>query len=444
MPDIRDLLNRAAGPAPAADLAAVARDAHRRSVTRRATAGVAAALLVGAAVAVGIPALRPATVYEGGPDEIPTGVLLGPPTPTQPPTPFPETSPVPPDGTATAAPGEALVAPLPPAPIAPRDTPLSVWTGAEMVVMGGFTADGRGAGGDGAAYDPTTNTWRLIPPPPGDLQVGSLFPDGNGVLVVGHEAAASRQLAVARYDLGRQEWATLPPVPLSPRDTALIGFTGRHLAIFGGVASLEPVTGGDSPSQPGDGAVYDTETGAWRPIAEVPKAVAFADGVTALGGELVATGLTGGEEWWVYDPEADDWRVMPGVPVRSDFALTAAGDDLFAVGTDPRDDFGADYRTFRFDAAAGTWQDLGLAPGRMEWAGWTGERLVTSPWGGNTPLYAFDPEAGQWTVLPSPSGVREGDALVLGGDLALSWSGRDTSTGWPSPLSPEGARMLLP
>jgi N-acetylneuraminic acid mutarotase len=50
-----------------------------------------------------------------------------------------------------------------------RIYPVVVWTGAEMLVLEG-TADGRGRAGEsghGAAYDPSTDTWRLLATIPG-------------------------------------------------------------------------------------------------------------------------------------------------------------------------------------------------------------------------------------------------------------------------------------
>jgi hypothetical protein len=68
---------------------------------------------------------------------------------------------------------------LPPSPIAPRRNHVAVWTGSEMIVWGGEAGvigfDGaRGSAlSDGAAYDPATDTWRLLPDSPGRGSAGT-------------------------------------------------------------------------------------------------------------------------------------------------------------------------------------------------------------------------------------------------------------------------------
>lgn len=54
-----------------------------------------------------------------------------------------------------------------PSPLAPRFDPAVVWTGDEMLVVGGYDRNGDEFD-DGAAYDPATNTWRSIASVPVD------------------------------------------------------------------------------------------------------------------------------------------------------------------------------------------------------------------------------------------------------------------------------------
>lgn len=57
-----------------------------------------------------------------------------------------------------------------PSPLTLRSHVAGAWTGTELIVWGGIShdADGAFAGNpdDGAAYDPTTDTWRVLPPAP--------------------------------------------------------------------------------------------------------------------------------------------------------------------------------------------------------------------------------------------------------------------------------------
>lgn len=63
--------------------------------------------------------------------------------------------------------------PMAPAPITARALAASVWTGAEVVVIGGQAGDGRYLR-DAAAYNPTTNAWRRLPDAPHDVQPGAM------------------------------------------------------------------------------------------------------------------------------------------------------------------------------------------------------------------------------------------------------------------------------
>lgn len=62
--------------------------------------------------------------------------------------------------------------PMAPAPITARALAASVWTGTEVVVIGGQAGDGRYLR-DAAAYNPTTDTWRRLPDAPEDVLPGA-------------------------------------------------------------------------------------------------------------------------------------------------------------------------------------------------------------------------------------------------------------------------------
>jgi hypothetical protein len=106
---------------------------------------------------------------------------------------------------------------LPPAPLAHRSDHAAVWTGNDMLVWGGVQP-GRGgrsevAVADGAAYRPTTRTWRPVPPAPlaGDTAVWS----GTELLVFGRaEGGAESRLDAAAWDPRGERWRRLAASPL--------------------------------------------------------------------------------------------------------------------------------------------------------------------------------------------------------------------------------------
>lgn len=106
---------------------------------------------------------------------------------------------------------------LPPAPLARRSWHAAVWTGTDMLAWGGVQP-GRGgrsevALADGAAYRPTTRTWRPIPPAPlaGDTAVWS----GTELLVLGRaERGPGPWLGGAAWDPRGGRWRRLATSPL--------------------------------------------------------------------------------------------------------------------------------------------------------------------------------------------------------------------------------------
>lgn len=110
----------------------------------------------------------------------------------------------------------------PPMPIPPRERMGGVWTGDELIIWGGYATygnapdeDGDHVAGEGAAYNPTTDTWRV-----------------------------------------------LPPSPLTDRCDHTATWTGTDLIIFGGI---EPC-GQPNIMAKGDAATYNPETNLWQTL----------------------------------------------------------------------------------------------------------------------------------------------------------------------------------
>src|SRR5262249_46242931 len=98
--------------------------------------------------------------------------------------------------------------------IEPRRGATAVWTGRELVVLGGDTCLDAGAGNcpvdaelqRGAAYDPRTGAWRRIAPAPALLTgAGTVVRVGETVVVVDPQA----QGGTLSYDPDTDTWRTL-------------------------------------------------------------------------------------------------------------------------------------------------------------------------------------------------------------------------------------------
>lgn len=119
----------------------------------------------------------------------------------------------------------------------PRRFSYVAWTGSEMFVWGGNS--GSGGPGDGALYNPTTDSWRTI------SSVGAPEAGGSGIAVwtgaevviwgginFNNNAYLSRG---ARFNPSTNSWALLPQVNASGRDGCAAVWSGQEVLIFGGL-----------------------------------------------------------------------------------------------------------------------------------------------------------------------------------------------------------------
>src|SRR5438046_5166258 len=122
---------------------------------------------------------------------------------------------------------------LPAAPIAEPYIRTSVWTGTEMLILGRAFGGGSGTGTDqdiAAAYDPATDTWRVLPDGPD--REGSYEGDnkavwtGSEMLVWGINNKA--------YDPATDTWRRLPDPPVYWGSPAVAVWTGHQMIGWGG------------------------------------------------------------------------------------------------------------------------------------------------------------------------------------------------------------------
>jgi hypothetical protein len=175
-----------------------------------------------------------------------------------------------------------------PAPIEPVVNPVVAWSGSVMHVSGGWTFDDDGisASQRGAAYDPATNKWRLLPPLPG---------------------------------------AGLPNLP---GDRQLSGHTGgwvdgRFIIVGAGTSADEPSIAGFS---------YDPTTDSWSEISQPRDLVwpseGFAGSMSAVAhGDELAVLFPGAPEGVIgfYRPATNSWRYVGGAPGTSDAPQLVSG-----------------------------------------------------------------------------------------------------------------------
>ena len=155
-----------------------------------------------------------------------------------------------PDGR-PSAPGLARAAAFNPAsdtwrriapPPQPREGAAAVWDGHELLVLGGSapTGGGRAPARDGLAYDPAANRWRRLTPMPAGRTAPAAMWTGRRVLLWGgltaQGTAATHGLS---YDPASDRWSQLPAAPLPARLEPTAAWTGRSLLVWGGVPTKD-------------------------------------------------------------------------------------------------------------------------------------------------------------------------------------------------------------
>jgi N-acetylneuraminic acid mutarotase len=210
-----------------------------------------------------------------------------------------------------------------PSPLSTGAGSTVVWAGGEMLVWGGHTDVGQatGAVSEGAAYDAVGDRWRVLPPAPISARVGALSVwTGRELVVWGGRTADEHKLALtdgAAYSPEKNEWRTLAPSPVAVRFGAAAVWTGDVMLVGGGSNG----GGVDPPELMDEGFVYDPETDRWDATSAMgrpsvgPTVVWTGDHAIVWGGELPPdSGFTA--RGAAYDPSSDEWRALPRSGLR--------------------------------------------------------------------------------------------------------------------------------
>ena len=272
----------------------------------------------------------------------------------------------------------------------------AVWTGTEMIIWGGAGGDGSTLLGDGAAYDPASDSWRQLSPN------GAPSPRFNHIAAwTGHEMIVwggqgpGAQGSGGIYDPARDTWASIAntgsPMPSSGGNGELGVWTGKELIVWGGCC---PPTN--------TGAAYDPDTDSWRPLSTggAPRA--------RLGAAAVWTGL--------------EMLVWGGLGTDASGSQVVLGDGG------------------RYHAIADTWKGLStqgsLSPRAGHVVGWTGREMLI--WGGGEQSgqvigdgARYDPAADRWARIGTSAGPsrRQGETAVWTGTEWLLWGGSKVESG---------------
>jgi len=123
------------------------------------------------------------------------------------------------------------------APLEPRRGAAGVWTGKELIVVGGVKTLTTRVFRDAAAYSPATRQWRKLAPMPAAREFATAVWDGKELLVIGGQRAnGSSAVHGLAYKPKTNRWRWLPAMPY-PRSRFAVVWTGRQLLVWGGLTA---------------------------------------------------------------------------------------------------------------------------------------------------------------------------------------------------------------
>lgn len=277
-----------------------------------------------------------------------------------------------------------------PGPLAGRSGHDLLWTGEEMIVWGG-TGPLRM---DGAAFDPDTGEWRMLPSVPLEDQPTRALWAGERMVVVSAEATVA-------YQPEDDSWVGLGDGLEPSPEPGLMVWTGDEVMVGddGGVRAFRP------------------ELGRWRDLPSPgppPAGLRMEDGrLYAIGGEVCPERLI--SEW-----TGESWREVTTPPSPEQGcphpAQVAVGGDRFVVWHD------VDQPTLVYEPSDGRWAEAVPVPlppldrpsGPLDIGG--GRFLVP----GNQEGAIFDPTDNTWTRVDLP-GHGRAETTVWTGSEVLMW-----------------------
>lgn len=203
-----------------------------------------------------------------------------------------------------------------------------IWTGTEWIIWGGLTGSSSGYS-DGAAYNPATDTWRLLAPGPLAARWDHCAQWTGTEMIIQNGVGASYFQDGARYNPATDTWIPMPFCPIVSSQAASV-WTGTEFIIYGGWNGSASVQGG---------ARYNVAANTWKNISagyssfvarHKPYTVWTGSEMLLIGGHTGSAGLEDGVR---YNPATDTWTLIAyqaGQKVSQFFTWT--GSELLYMG----------------------------------------------------------------------------------------------------------------
>jgi hypothetical protein len=338
---------------------------------------------------------------------------------------------------------------LGPVGLEPTENHSALWTGTEMIVWGGFTGpytlDGLTLN-TGGRYDPGTDAWTATPTGTGvptDRAAHVAVWTGAEMIVWGGYSRNDNHTTYpetgGRYDPMTDSWvetSTGSGVPTGRSHHTAV-WTGSEMIVWGGFPGADT------------GSRYDPSTDDWTATSTasgVPTG-RYAHTAVWTGGEMIVWGGRDSDTAWDtggrYDPTTDSWSATSaasGVPTgRFQHTAVWTGSKMFVWGGR-----GGGYQNTggwyepATDGWAATSTGADVPQERAEHtAVWTGTEMIV--WGGDIDVGfstdtggRYDPVTDGWSATSTGAGTptrRDEHTAVWTGTQMIVWAGRENSVG---------------
>jgi N-acetylneuraminic acid mutarotase len=253
-------------------------------------------------------------------------------------------------------------------------------------------------------------TWQTGPPiPVPRSEVAGAAVRGEIVIVGGFLADGRSSARVDAYSPTLRRWRRLPDLPRAVNHAMAVGVEGR-VYVFGGYQVF-----GAAPLR----SAFVLAANRWRRLAPLPAGRAAA-GAAAIGRTIYVVGGIGpmgpARSMLAYDVKRARWRFLAGPTPREHLGVTVADRALFVVGGR------ANGKLFsvveRWSPVSPRWRAVAPLPEPRGGtaAGTSGGFVVSagaeSSAGTSAKVYAYSPGRDRWSPLPDLPTARHGLAVV--------------------------------
>jgi len=337
----------------------------------------------------------------------------------------------------------------------PREYHTAVWTGSEMIVWGGgFGGVDFNVLGDGARYNPVANSWTAVSAsgaPTARKLHTAVWTGAEMVVWGGFNGSTLPVNDGGRYNPATDNWT---PIPNSLANTPTARFS--HTAIWTGTEMI--VWGGQNAvTDLNDGGRFNPTSSTWAavttnsaPVArEYHTAVWTGTEMIVWGGQTNINSIGGVNDGGRYNPAGNTWTATTttGAPWGREFHTAVwTGTEMIVWGGTLGGGLGAVVANGgRYNPASDNWVSIigteANTPSARQFhtALWTGsEMIVWGGAGGDYPNYnylndgaRYNPLSNAWTVIntngaPSARGYH---TAVLTGNEMIVWGGSPTNGG---------------